>query len=535
MVVPCPEKPAATTDQLSGRSPLESTGRSLYLQIALLPVIALACWPRLPLDAYDAPKLGLAALLLALLPWRWRPVPRALCWLLAAILSSLLLTGLIAPHQSGYWFGSAQNGQGVLALLLCLCAVAWAWGSAASSSVPRWLDGAAPAVLLVSMLVLLQWIGLDLLQTSAPRPPGSFGHALALAQWLILLLPWCGWQAWRATGVRRYGYGVALVLGFLALLASGSRGAILALLLVVLCMLALRQRRPLVGLLACGVIAVVLSVALVQIRPQSLSHRWLLWESAAEVVQQPPVQLWPDGRADPSRSLRPWLGYGADLQALPMRAVTAPDARFSSDPDRAHNVLLDLCLRYGALGLLVWCSVAFWVWRNWGQARPAANWQWPLRLGLLAWLLSLLSGFAATADSLTAALLLGATLRSTGPHVGGLWRPAWWFRFVGRSLLLLAAVLIWLSPPGILATAQGAGWRAPERALLAFSQATTYLLAARDQANAALACAEGAAALQLLERATQLDPTRGEYLLAARQTRQAWCTRCDRERASCDN
>jgi hypothetical protein len=305
----------------------------------------------------------------------------------------------------------------------------------------------------------------------------------------------------------------------------------LALLLVCLYALMRTRWRSLVGLVSVIAVMLVVSTMLVLLRPQSVAHRGQLWTAALEVVRHPPEQLWPDGRLDERQALRPWLGYGADLQAMPLRAVMPADAAFTTDPHRAHNPLLDLWLRYGLLGVLVWGGLLASVLHNWRNTTP--GWQFPLRLGLLAWVLSLGSGFPASADSLTAALLLGASLSAVQRVERLRTRSRVWGIGALRALLLLAAGLVWWMPPNTLTTVQPHGWRAPERAVLAFTQATTALQLARTAANSTLACAAGGRALDLLQQALRLDPTRREYLQASLHTQRAWCDQCAVQHPSC--
>lgn len=516
---------AAVPDALPSAPPLNVWQRVL---VGLpVPAAALLFWPRLPLDAYDAPKLGALALLLAVLPWS--ALPRLRGWLLPGLALVLLPAALAAPDAGGFWFGSVQRSQGALALLLCVLVCVWA------TSAGRWtasvLHGAQWAVLLAGSLTLLQYPGMDPLGTAAPRPPASMGNTVLLGQWLVLLLPLCLWSARQPHMGQwaRWWSWLVLLVGGLALLASGSRGPLLALLLVGLlgwpAGKGVRRLRMLVLL-----VGLALATALLWLRPASMEHRVQLWGDAIAVLQAPPARLWPDGSVDPWQAWRLWLGYGADLQVMPMRAVadavpaTAAAERFSEDPDRAHNLLLDALLRYGLLGVAGAAVLAGGLWRSL-RALPlnSDSLARALALGLLAWLSSLGSGFAGSADSLTAALLLGLWLArlpvsSAAPE----WSlPPVVMRAV-RVGMLLAGLLVWWLPAKLLPLP----WRAPEQAVLAFEQARQQLALARGSADPGRACAAGHVALLRLQLAVRSDPTRPEYLQALQQSRRVWCGRC---------
>lgn len=484
----------------------------------MLAGTALAFWPRLPLDAYEPVKLGFAALLCGLglllrFPMRTRRAARV-----SALALLLLLPGAwLALDFQTYWLGSPQRAQGALALLLVLGIGACVTATVATRQALQ--TAAVWTTLALALLALAQWAGFDALRTGAERPVATLGSPLLLGQWLLLALPLCALAAWRGPrpGLAR----LATVLGLLALLASGARGAWLALLLVglgatITTQVRARWRWPatLLGLLLCGALAVGTAVQ----RPASLEHRLQLWEGGLRALAQPPATLGPEAERDPWTRWRLWFGYGADLEVLPLRQTAAASlAQHGADPDRAHQLVLDLLLRHGLWGLALALS-AILLWQRQLRRHAAADRAWHLTAvsALLAWLLSLQTAFALSADALLAALLagsLGPVTATAAPDA-----PATRGRITG--VLLLSAVLVcwWLPPASI-----GPDWRRPEQALLAFDAARQDLQSAPP---APAGCTAVRSALAHLEVARRLDPWRPEYASARLEVRAALADRC---------
>lgn len=488
----------------------------------VLALVALACWPRAPLDAYEPVKLGLLALALALSLLVGATVSGRRATLVLAVAVLALLPGACTSvDPQTFWLGSPQRAQGGLALLLVLLAGALVPSSAAARGA---LSGAAVwTTLVLAVLALLQAGDLDPLQTGARRPGATFGSPLLLAQWLLLALPLCALAAWRAE--RPWPARSAVVLGLLALLCTQSRMAWLALLLVAVAALlcwrkAPRWRRV---LLPGGALAVLLFAAWAwQQRPESLSHRVQLWEGAREALLAAPPTLGPQRQSDDWQHWRPLLGYGADLQVLPLRETAAASLRVhGADPDRAHQLLLDLLLRHGVLGVLLLLA-GLWVLGR--QLRPSSScddherdWRRAVAVGVMAWLLSLQTAFALSADALFAALLLGALSVQRPP--AAVQSPAGLGRRLGGLVLLAVAFVAWLLPAG----SSGSGWRRPEQALLAFSLAQQRLRAALPAPDG---CADVEQARAALAQAVALDPWRPEYPRALAEVRAALAARC---------
>lgn len=486
----------------------------------MLAGTALAFWPRLPLDAYESVKLGFAALLCGLglllgFPMQTRRAARV-----SALVLLLLLPGAwLALDLQTYWLGSPQRAQGALALLLVL-----GIGACVRASVATRLALQTAAVwttLALAVLALAHWAGYDALRTGATRPGATLGSPLLLGQWLLLALPLCALAACRGPG--RGLAGCATVLGLLALLASEARGVWLALLLVGLgAAIATRVSAPwrwpaaLLGLLLCG----ALSVWIAGQRPASLEHRVQLWQGGLRALAEAPATLGPMAVRDPWTAWRLWFGYGADLQVLPLRQTAAASlAQHGADPDRAHQWVLDLLLRHGLWGLaLALLATVLW-WRRL-QRHPDTDrvWHGTVLGALLAWLLSLQTAFALSADALLAALLAGSLgqIRAAAAPAPDSTRP----QRRGFGLLLwLTGLFCWWLPPA----AVGPHWRRPEQALLAFDTARRQLLSAPP---APAGCASVRGALAHLETARRLDPWRPEYASAHTEISMALGRRC---------
>lgn len=489
----------------------------------LLLVCAWTVWPRAPLDAWNAPRWGCVLLLLCVLPWwqtgHWR---RDAVGLAGIAILLLLAQGLIAPDAGLWLWGSPQRSQGVLALGVLVLTVLWARGAALASA-PSLGPAAAVAISGVAGLTLLQWAGFDPLRTGSERPPGTLGNPLLLGQWLVLSAPLA--VLW---GVRRspwLGLGLALLVG-LALFASGARGAWLGALgaALVWFLSGTRNRRAgWRGVLAAGLVLMVLAISLIAVRPTSVAHRGQLWQESVQALRHPPTDLPPLG-FDPYAAWRPWLGWGLDAQALALRATRAQGAEHTADPDRAHQAGLDLLLRHGVLGC-AWVLLGIMLmWRRLRLGTPAMGPRPPLQRALLAglagWLVSLQTGFAAAADGLTAALLIGVLLGLAQPTGGTLCRVPRSLRGAG----ILLAIGLWLAPPDLLP--MPATWRGGERALIGFDALRHRLQDVRT-ADQATQCAALHASLEQARTLPMLDPTRAEYRMLVVQLSHAWSARCN--------
>lgn len=251
--------------------------------------------------------------------------------------------------------GSALWGTLVSPAALALQVLGLAWFAAVVSlrPAPRAIATAlAASATVVAAIALLQLARLDpfaLLGYLADagnrmRVYGTFGNPNFLAVFLVAVLPLTV-----ATCPPRLGV-VAAVLQTAALVATGSRGAVLAALAVglFLALVPWRGRRlaAAAALLIAGAI-----VALSAARPvgETVAGRIYIWKVAAPHVMERPLAGFGPGAFEPM-----WVRWEA--QAWKAGTVAGSDRRFAAVQDHAHNEYLETAVDSGvpaALALAV--------------------------------------------------------------------------------------------------------------------------------------------------------------------------------------
>lgn len=358
--------------------------------------------------------------------------------------------------------GSLARAQGAL-IALALGVLAWAASGLRPGDRQALYRHAAILGGLLASYVLLQRFGVDGISWTHQvpgRPAATLSNATSLAGWLVLLLPM---SAALTAGVRSRFWWTLTGLQLAALLAAGSRSALLALLAVGATLWLLqetRRRRYAAPALLAGL---ALLMALAFWRPASLQDRAQLWGTAvrALVVTAPQVDLY--GQPDPTPALRPWLGFGPDQQQAPLAAARSPlGGRAEAagwEADRAHQGLLDRALEMGLIGvlsgLLLVLAVAGSLLRSWrtddvDQRREAIC----LALALGAWLLHLQAGFALTGDRTLAWIWIGLALGGLPADAPSAGRPAVRGGLILRIGLALLLVIGGLAAGGLLPDAQ---------------------------------------------------------------------------------
>jgi hypothetical protein len=329
-------------------------------------------------------------------------------WLAPLLLVGALLasTAMGASPGVSFW-GTELRGGGTLTILCQLALVAMvATGLRRERQWRRLIFAALLAGSLTSILALAQSAGLDPFlyslsydgQASATMAhPSALGAYLVLPALLALEQVFATWTRSR----RRYGvvlvFAVILGLIALALEATRSRGAILALAggLLVWWLLATlvaragspatgpspwRLMRPAVPLmvivtLAVGGVALLAYAPLQSLRlgvdrpsdamDVSVLRRALMWETAAEALWEgPPLAREPQVPPEyefgtPMRTL---IGYGPGAAGVVL-AGHYPEARaqrLARATDSSHNLVYDLLLTLGFLGfgVALWCVLA---------------------------------------------------------------------------------------------------------------------------------------------------------------------------------
>ncbi|MCB1601141.1 MAG: hypothetical protein KDI66_14090, partial [Xanthomonadales bacterium] len=327
-------------------------------------------------------------------------VPQWAWALLLADLSLRALSASLALDPLSAWIGGSERGLGWLDALawslIALLAAQWFGrsGHALRSSVRIALLAAIGLSAIALLQVCLSWrhaaADLPLL-----RPGATLGNPNFLAGVLAVALPaWISIRQQRWTKV----IGAGLILS--ALLLTQSRAGLLAGLLGGGLSLLLSIEWTRRALLAAA--AVLLAAALTlgwlgtQIsRPDSVAIRLALYRAAVDSAWHPLALVDIDGHSDPSRTLRPWIGYGQDnIEAVLTRHRDPVLNRYESHgwdrlADRSHNRLLDRWIECGALGALLGLALGclpllrgLRSWQRTQAARDSAARHW--RVGIAA-------------------------------------------------------------------------------------------------------------------------------------------------------
>jgi|GEM_PF-3560177 len=367
-----------------------------------------------------------------------------------ALALALAMSAFTALDPARALIGSLERSQGVLLLgalsVFALARLPWPvcrfWIAVAAFLSSIWaliqLAGMEPFVL------ALTWENSAWQNSEPNRVFAGFGNPTALGGFLAMALPVCAEMAKKGSrkSARVFGL-IAGGLGVIALLASGTRAALLGLALAALFVYWLQRyklQKPSNGMLMLGSCALgSLILVVILFSPQrsaSVQHRLELWGDAgaaiasaaqSKVLLDAPFSVQLSGELPVERFIhaRIWLGFGADLQSVPLAAARyrqhaepgesgetrvnqtpisqtpisqTTDLRFS---DRAHNLLLDSLLEFGVIG-----TALLLIWLLRGVLRLQSE---PWRLcAALAGLLSWQAGFPLTAEKLVFVLVLCA-------------------------------------------------------------------------------------------------------------------------------
>lgn len=316
---------------------------------ACLAVLPLLVWPGLS-QPFSLPKVGwIAVVALLLLAWpssvRWSALPRALRWCAGLWVLSFVVSALRAdlPALVPLVLGLAAPGLAAGVLRTGVAPIAVATGMVAGATT-------------TAAIALLQWVGVDPFALAGWHAPidgasvrmkvyGTLGNPNFVGALMAMSLPLVAAIERCATrpGARRLAV-VALVLQALAIVATGSRGAVLGLgaAVVVYAWLRWSQRvRIAVGaLLAFCAVAVAVSPGRpLQTTAEGRLHLWRIvgpQAAAAPATGQGPGSVplrFPDWQREAAR-----------------RGVR--DARFAGLTDHVHNDYLEALVERGVPGLI---------------------------------------------------------------------------------------------------------------------------------------------------------------------------------------
>ncbi len=232
----------------------------------------------------------------------------------------------------------------------------------------QWWNTTLAASFVMVGYSVFQLLGVFTINQGGVRVDGTFGNAIYLAVYMlfnIFIALLMMLREWKHTS-KRWVYGSLIVLQFIILYFTATRGAILGLLggLLILAILNVRNkeqvalRRVSVGLIAGMVVVVggflaMRNTELVQNSPVLNRFATL---NLSELKTQGRYFVWPmawEGFKD-----RPILGWGQENFSYVFQEHYRPEM-YALEPwfDRAHNIFLDWMVAGGLLGLLAYLSL----------------------------------------------------------------------------------------------------------------------------------------------------------------------------------
>jgi O-antigen ligase len=316
---------------------------------------------------------GLAAL------WNRRS-GRWLCGLAAA---QLLCYAIASAFSTRPWFsllGSNWRRMG-LATIAALCLFAIFVAAAASrrpAFVSMLMRACTASMLPASLYGILQYFDIDPLQAAAAyhaeagkstivRPPGTLGHADYFGWWLAIGMFFALAVARRERNSWRWLGASACILGAIAIVLSGTRSAILAVVVGFAVLALLSGIRPRSKHWVAGLAAAVL-LLLFYISPAGTRLRARVRWSSDEPVGGARPLLWRDSLR--MAAAKPFAGFGPETFASEFPRFQSVDlARLLPDfyHESPHNVALDVLTGAGIPALAIafgWVLLGGWAaWR----------------------------------------------------------------------------------------------------------------------------------------------------------------------------
>ncbi|MCU1238735.1 MAG: O-antigen polymerase [Candidatus Solibacter sp.] len=253
----------------------------------------------------------------------------------------------------------------------------------------------------IALYAIAQYAGFDpFLERSAytiqyfgplVRVPGTLGHAVYLASFLAATLPIAVGLALESHGNRRLLFGACAALSLVAILLSGSRSGLVAVLCAGAVVLASQRRLgarrilpvALAGIVLIGAGLLVLNLA----AGDSFRLRLAQWKQ--DFYGGPRLLVWKETAA--MTALHPLAGFGPDTFVNEFRRrQSAAISRAYPDftQESPHNLLLDIAFGQGLPGLLVVGGLVYLIFLPPTGNSAGPGWIW-LRASAVATLASL--------------------------------------------------------------------------------------------------------------------------------------------------
>jgi O-antigen ligase len=290
----------------------------------------------------------------------WFVALLAAAWLAAAIATAFSLHPALSLN-GGNW---RRFGLIAWTALLLFTLLAAAWLAVDPKNIRTLLQAACASGALASLYGIFQYFGWDpLLPATAyqagegaftiVRPPGTLGHADYFAAWLVVIvffglaLVRLEQERWR-----KFAAGAASVLAIAAIVLSGTRAALLGLIVGAIVFAIAGRRRIGKSAVAIG-LASLAAVALFFVSPAGVKLRARLHWSLEDARGGARPLLWRDSLRMSTH--RPIAGFGPESFATEFPQFESLElARAYPDfyHESPHNIFLDALTAEGALGLL---------------------------------------------------------------------------------------------------------------------------------------------------------------------------------------
>ena len=369
---------------------------------------------------------------------RWLVVLLAAAWFCTAIATLLSTHGALSLNGSNWRRLGLIPESGLLVFVV----LAAAWLAAQPGNVRTLLRASSASGGIAAAYGIAQYFGWDpLLPAKAyrvgegefqiVRPPGTLGHADYFAAWLVVIVFLAlGLKRLETERWRRYAAVSVSALAGLAIIMSGTRSAMLGLLVGGIVFATLGRYRVRARALIAG-FACLAALALFFISPVGLKLRARLHWSLEDARGGARLLLWKDSLG--MATARPLSGFGPETFATEFPRFESVDlARAFPDfyHESPHNMFLDALTSRGAIGLLVLlglCGLGAWCIRRCVRlGRPLAA---PLAAALAGLLIAQqFIVFVLTTSLyfyLVIALLAVSVAAQNKPSVNSPQRPSW--------------------------------------------------------------------------------------------------------------
>lgn len=339
-----------------------------------------------------------------------------------ALFVFLIFSLIFSVDLYSSWFGSYARQEGVLSWLFyglwtLLLIVRLSLESEENKliKINSFLKIVSISGLLVSVYAIFQIIGWDFITWSEPanitgRAVSSLGQPNYLACYLVLILPFSAYLFSISKKIFSHvSWASIFIFEIIALIATGSRAALFIFLAVSIAWLIWflaqknilsRQKILLIFISSLVIVAIFLSFLVVinKDRFEELSN----FKRGSAAVR---LDLWSNGIK--AVSLKPLFGYGLENQGeayLPYYKVSdALYSRPNTYNDRAHNLILDILLTSGVVGLIFFVYFLYLVFSNLFKSLTDNKWK-TLSLfiiwSLVVYLASLLFNFSVTVTNI---------------------------------------------------------------------------------------------------------------------------------------